>query len=250
MKSILTAAAALAAGVCCADVTSSNIVGYQTSAELTKGANTTYAAMFENVTGENLPLSGLKLSDGCPADGTTSIMWWVGHWEKAFWVELDFDPNNIGWGDDEDWLPIDKTFEIGEAFFVQASSGTTEPTITAAGQVLDANGADYYGIELPKGQNKFVSNPFPGSINLQDIKLSAGCPADGTTSIMWWVGHWEKAFWVELDFNPEDLGWGDDEDWLPIEKTMALGEGYFVQASSGTTEPEMLFPNPLASAKE
>ena len=203
--------------------------------------------MFENVTGAGLDLQSITLSAGCPANGGTYIMWWEGKWVKAYWVELDFDPDNLGWGDDEDWLPIDKTFDVGEAFFIQASSATTEPAITAAGQVLNASGAAAYGIPLPKGALQFVTSPFPGEVDLQKIALSAGCPANGGTYLMWWEGKWVKAYWVELDFDPDNLGWGDDEDWLPITKTMAKGEGFFIQASSATTEPEIVFPNPLAT---
>ena len=192
------------------------------------------------------------MSEGVTPDSGTYIMYWEGKWEKAYWVELqDVDGYPAGWGDYDNWETIDKSFELGEAFFVSPNSLTTDPAITIAGQVYDAKGAAYGAIPLTKGNMDFVSPIYPGpGLALSDIKMSEGVNPDSGSYIMWWEGVWVKAYWVELqDVDGYPAGWGDYDNWETVTKDFAQSEGYFVSANSLTVEPAILFPNPLAEKK-
>ncbi len=128
MKKLITAAMtlALAAGMASAQVQSANIVGYTTQA-LPAEQQIIVGVPFQNVGGGPVDLQDIVVS-GVAADATTVLWWWNKDtltYTKAYWVELDFDPENLGWGDPQDWLPITKTFAAGEGFWIQAPAGAT-----------------------------------------------------------------------------------------------------------------------------
>ena len=118
----------------------------------------------------------------------------------------------------------------------------------AVAQVTSDNIVGYNKIALPTRQQIIIGNGFQavggGPISLQDI-LVEGVPADGGTVIWWWnkdTSRYTKAHWVELDFDPDNLGWGDPQNWLPITKSFAAGEGFWIQAPAGAT---VNFANPF-----
>ena len=252
MKKLLALGAIAVAAPLFAAVESPNIVGYQTS-DLTSsvGSLITSGVMFQNTTGSSIDIQSIQMGASVYADAGSYIMWWEGHWEKAYWVELqDVDGTPKGWGDDENWETINKTFELGEAFFVFGSSDNAAPSITVSGQVYNP-GTQYAGVSLAPGSLEFVSPVFPlGEISIQSIKMADAVYADAGSYIMWWEGHWEKAYWVELqDVDGTPKGWGDDENWETINKTLGSGEGFFAFGSSDNAAPEILFPNPLYVAE-
>ena len=72
-----------------------------------------------------------------PADGGTMAWWWDKNtrtYTRSYWVDLyDADGEEVGkkgWGDGENWIAMEKTFDAGEAFWVEAP---------AAAQVIWAN---------------------------------------------------------------------------------------------------------------
>ena len=128
MKKLITAAMtlALAAGMASAQVESANIVGYTTQALPTQ-RQIIIGVPFQNVGGGPVDLQDITMDGVTPTGGT--VLWW---WNKdtriytsAYWVELDFNPANLGWGDGQDWIAIDKTFAAGEGFWIQAPAGAT-----------------------------------------------------------------------------------------------------------------------------
>jgi hypothetical protein len=128
MKRLMTAATALAlaAGMASAQVESANIVGYTTQA-LPAEQQIIVGVPFQNVGGGPVDLQDIVVR-GVAADGGTVLWWWnkdTSRYTRAYWVELDFNPANLGWGDPQDWLPITKTFAAGEGFWIQAPAGAT-----------------------------------------------------------------------------------------------------------------------------
>jgi len=132
MKKLITAATALAlaAGMASAQVESANIVGYTTQA-LPAEQQIIVGVPFQNVGGGPVDLQDIVVS-GVAANGGTVLWWWnkdTGIYTRAYWVELYDavgDPVGVdGWGDQVDWIAIDKTFAAGEGFWIKAPAGAT-----------------------------------------------------------------------------------------------------------------------------
>ena len=74
-------------------------------------------------------LQSLKMDEDC-ADGGADVWWWNGstYDAHAFWyTELYADEDGektlgyAGWGDFDYWMPVSKTFNAGEGFWVRAN---------------------------------------------------------------------------------------------------------------------------------
>ena len=99
MKKLITAAMtlALAAGMASAQVESANIVGYTTQALPTQ-QQIIVGVPFQNVGGGPVDLQDITM-DGVTPTGGTVLWWWnkdTGIYTRAFWVEIDINPANLG----------------------------------------------------------------------------------------------------------------------------------------------------------
>ena len=84
--------------------------------------------------GENaLDLQSITMDDSV-VDGDAQIWWWNGstYDARAFWyTELYADEEGettlgyAGWGDFDYWMPINKTFEAGQGFWIQSGVNAT-----------------------------------------------------------------------------------------------------------------------------
>ncbi len=238
----LAAAAAISAFA--TGIESANTVGYQSDAMDSAGVLEMTGIMFKGVGANVIDIQLLKMNSGTPADATTSIMYWVPGgtaWTYAYWCELyndeemedpivDGEGNPVlGWGSDL-WqiLPdaAERKFKLGSGFFLNSSGDAEDPALTVSGEVKNEPTAQYIGVPVTAGVLEIVSNPMPDNgLEIQQIAMSDGVPADATTSIMYWVPGgtaWTYAYWCEL-YNDEEmedpivdgegnpvLGWGSD----------------------------------------
>ena len=260
----MLSAAVLAAGVAMADgVESSDIVGYNTKTVTTAGYQEMVGASFNSVGAEALDIQDITLV-GDNATGTSWIKWWdpatKTYSPKAVYVDTLCDPSDPtgdtdldygGWGDN-DWFPVVKTFAPGEGFwFSPAKNGVG---ITTAGSV-EKTANQYVGRTVAvAGQQIMVLNAFPTALDIQSIVLE-GDSAAGTTWIKWWNSasktYSPKAVYVDTLCDPSDPtgdtdldygGWGDN-DWFPVDKEFAVGDGFwFSPAKNNVT---ICFPNPF-----
>ena len=91
---------------------------------LTKGSMDFVSPVFPTST---YSIQNFKLCDNVPPDGSSYIMYWEGYWIQPYWVELqDVDGNPAGWGDQNNWETVTKTFKAGEGFFACASDACGE----------------------------------------------------------------------------------------------------------------------------
>ena len=72
-------------------------------------------------------LQSVAMDEKTPPTGETMVWWWNKEnrtYTRAYWVDLyDADGEEVGkkgWGDGENWIAIEKTFDAGEAFWAQA----------------------------------------------------------------------------------------------------------------------------------
>lgn len=93
-------------------------------------------------------------------------------------------------------------------------------------------------------------------LDLQTITMDDDV-VDGGASIWWWntdTGKYDaSAYWYTELYADEEgettlgyAGWGDPEYWMPISKTFAAGEGFWIQAGANAT---VKFPNPFYTAE-
>ena len=265
MKKLMFAAAVAAGLVAFGDgLESQNTVGYETRS-LTADTKTITGANFVTVGQNSLNLQSITM-DSDVVDGGAQIWWWntaTGKYNaQAFWyTELYADEEGettlgyAGWGDPEYWMPISKTFAPGESFWIQAG---VNASVTIAGEVLAAAAnEEYVGIDLTADQKVQLTNPFPvGTFSLQSIKMDDDV-VDGGAQIWWWnstTGKYDaQAFWYTELYADEEgettlgyAGWGDPEYWMPITKTFAAGEGFWIQVGVNAT---VKFPNPFYVAE-
>jgi hypothetical protein len=181
-----------------------------------------------------------------------------------------------------------KTFKCGEGFWIQPSSGVANPQVTIAGQVKAAVSTDaMVAISVTAARKQLVTNPFPvGNYDIQDIVCKDGTsdPVNGAFK-MWWYDpaqlkyvyaaymndayaddgeddgwgteYTDKFYWVTDDddtFIYAPLGWKHDEGATATindhEKKFAAGEGFWLQPSSGVSNPKVYFPNPFYKSAE
>ena len=213
----------------------SNIVGYTTkgvdaSKKLLSGAQ------FVEVGKGGLDLASIKL-EGVDPDSTTRIQWWNGTgYDQAAWLEIDDNPNNIGWGDFLSWEGVSHTFDPGEGFWILMSANVSSPKVTQAGEVALSE-ANTYDFPLAASKKFMVINPLPTDILLSDIML-IGVDPDSTTRIQWWNGTgYDQAAWLEIDDNPNNIGWGDFLSWEGVSHKFVPGDGFWITVSGNVTAP-------------
>ena len=148
MKKLMFVAALAATTALWADgLESHNTVGYQTM-DLTAGKQVMKGAMFITVGDSALSLQDIRMDAATPANASTKIWWWnkdTRKYTNAYWcpscnadgdyidaegqvVEKEEDAALV-WGDEDGWIAIDKTFDAGEAFWVQPDSSASAPVI-------------------------------------------------------------------------------------------------------------------------
>jgi len=197
---------------------------------------------------------------GNPADTSAWIKWWDPatkvYSAKALYVSELYDdqgeaivPKTAGWGDD-DWVPVEKTFVPGEGFWWGV--GKANCGLTVSGEVIQP-ASEYVGRKITKAnQQQMVINPFPMALDIQSIKVD-GSPADTSAWIKWWDPatkvYSAKALFVSELYDdqgeaivPKTAGWGDD-DWVPVEKTFAAGDGFWWGV--GKADCTLQMPNPF-----
>jgi hypothetical protein len=88
-----------------------------------------------------------------------------------------------------------------------------------------------------------VINPLPVAISLADIEL-VNVPATGAASILWWNGSgYEGAAWMEIMFDPKDIGWGDGLTAERVTHTFGANEGFWIVIPTGVSDPAVKIAN-------
>ena len=169
MKKLMFAAAAIAAGVALADVTSDNVVGYNTTDNTAGDASFIFGASFNAVNGNGVPFNSLICPEEFEDDdqiqtaytderGLTQmhIFFYFGEW-------LDEEYNPIA---EDEGLPLG-----GSAWFI-SSSGTAK-TLTTSGEVRKTN-----FIHTFTEPSSLITSAFPMPFCPNSENCSWGCSDD------------------------------------------------------------------------
>jgi folate-binding Fe-S cluster repair protein YgfZ len=222
-------------------VESDNIVGYTTKS-LEAGQKSITGAQFVEVGADGLDLASIKLVN-VPAEGTAFIQWWNGSgYDRAAWVEIEYEAGADGWGDENTWEALPHTFAAGDGFWIVLPGGISGAQVIQSGEVA-VSSATTYDFSLEAGQKSIVINPLPTELNLSDIAL-ANVPAEGTAFIQWWNGAgYDRAAWVEIEYEAGADGWGDENTWEALPYTFAVGEGFWIVLPGGVDSPAVQIAN-------
>lgn len=177
MKKLMFAVAALAAGVACAEITSANIVGYQTYANEI-GVNNITAAFTPMNLAKKWTVD-VKVFDTEAVGGDTMMLLNMDIFDLDSFVFFGYDGEgkSAGWAYNTSDLvtgdPIQETvasFEVAPGDVTYTQPGDGIPGFTVAGQVADVKGAQ---VVIPDSMPVDFSNPYPKATTLGDIEAFA-----------------------------------------------------------------------------
>ncbi len=240
MKKLMIAAAALTAGFAMADVVSSDIVGYAQSS-LKYGASMT-TPQFINVSGsEGMPLQSIiPQGDDLVDNVYLKTLDAYGRTVVSYaWCDYAGDSGEeIGWVNDDLEIVEGVTFTAGQGLWIQASS--SEQGLQTAGKV----GSDDVRVTLRYGAIG-TGNPFPVSIDLQDILPEGDDLVDNVyLKTLDNYGRTETSYaWCDYAGDSgEEVGWVNDDLEIVEGVSFAPGQGLWIQASS--SNQYLRFPAP------
>ena len=233
MKKAMFGLACAAAMVVCADITSSNIVGYNN-----KDACANYSLgipMFNEVCGTGMDLQKIvPVGENVSGTGDITLQTFTDEANSdevfSWFTEADMGFAD-GWYNDSFEL-AEKTFAPGEGFMLGAAAGAIQLNfageVNLAEKIIDC-GANY----------SLLGNFRPVSIDLQSI-VPQGDNVSGTGDITLQTFTDEAnsdevfSWFTEADMGFAD-GWYNDSFEL-AEKTFAPGEGFMLGAASGAIQ--------------
>ena len=255
-----------------AEVTSSNVVGYQKIA-LTGGKSDILGAQFNPISGE-ASIQDITVDGDISIEGVDMIMWWdsaTATYSKAFYWGVDVaeeyygvynpddeeyeNPLGAGWGDGNAYV-VEASLPAGSGFWADSENGGY---LVVSGEVPSSG-----IVPLVGGESALICNPFPVDTDIQTIGVSGDISIEGVDMIMWWdaaTGTYSKAFYWGVDvaeeyygvYNPDDeeyenplgAGWGDGNAYI-IRATIPAGHGFWAESENGGN---LVFQNPMSAAE-
>ena len=229
MKKLIMAAAAITAGFAMADVVSSSVVGYQ-EFSLNNGFGMT-TMTFKPISGDTIPLQSLiPTGTGVGGYGDVAIqtMDAEGNWDGEYtWFTAENSGSVDGWFDVNFEL-TDATVNYKQGLFVQTSADDVK--ITYSGAVATGT----IETAVPNGFS-MSGNATPVALDLQSITptgTGVGGYGDVAIQTMDENGNWDGEYtWFNAENSGSEDGWYD-ADFNLAEKTIAPGQGIFLQASA------------------
>ena len=230
MKKLMIAAAALTAGFAMADVVSSDIVGYAQSG--LKTGYTLTGAQFLNIGSDTAtPLQSIIPTGDDTSDNVTlqTLDAYGNSVDMYTWINWAGDSGDEeGWVDDTYSIVDGVTFATGSGLWVSGSS--SEQGFQTSGSVgkLDVN------VGLRSGYTAVV-NPFPVSVNLQDILPTGDDTSDNVTlqTLDAYGNSVDMYTWINwAGDSGDEEGWVDDTYTIVSGVTFEPGQGFWVSGSS------------------
>ncbi|MGN1359567.1 MAG: hypothetical protein ACI4X9_03845 [Kiritimatiellia bacterium] len=245
MKKALVALALFAAGIAAADVTSSNIVGYNKS---TTGADNNFCTVpFFSIGYNTSDIQQIQLDDG----GLGSIGWgeelfsiWEGvptvkSGSEFLFLDASMDPTGEAttyyWGDDTG-NKASFSVDAGQGVVINCAA---DLTVQAQGDV-PTSAVSFTTI----ADNNFTGNPFPQAIDVQNIKIDdegAGAIGWGEELFAVWEGiptvkSGSEFLFLDASMDPTGEAttyyWGDDAG-NKVSYSIAAGQGVVVNCAEG-----------------
>ena len=270
MKKLMFAAAAVAAGVAVADVTSANIVGYNTCSEMQTSATeqklNMMAIPFSAVDGKGISLNDLVFSNPKASSRATQadqILLWVysdksQKYEYEYWYRKSTGWFAVSGGADFD-VAYPNGLPAGTTFWYNAYKKTGAETLTTSGAVCE----DQQVVRnVLRDSLNFVSFPYPVALKLNDKTQAdwgtavASSRATQADQIMLWVYNAQTDKYEYEYYYLKSSGWtavsGGNAFEINHPNGVTVGTGFWYKAykKSGSTDFDITFKSPLAKAAE
>lgn len=257
MKKLMCAIAAVSAGICFADVTSANVVGYNTAKTVSgfQGAGTCFMAIGKTGTMADLQVTGygdsyedqniqaVKLDTYGRDTGT-----------KMYWVDADYGSDGVWYGWYNDGWDVDlNSTPLASGEGVWFMSPNTDIKIQSSGEVNN----EVIPVTLVAGyqlcpnatpttvkMNKAYMNGYGEGYedqNIQAVKLDTFGRDSG-----------DKMYWVDADYGSDGVwyGWYNDGWDVELGENTTLEPGEAVWLTSPTAGWTLNWPSPLAKDAE
>lgn len=235
MKKLMCAVAALSTGICLADITSANIVGYNT-AELTKGKYNTMTVQFGNVGTGTFSLNDIKTDNMTAAEiseEADAIQFWnpATSGYESYYLYSGPDADD-GWYNAETDASFDDDYPTGKpagTAFWYIARGTGTGTGVTSGEVESVNDVT---ITLTKGNYNLVASAYPTTLDLNAMVctgLTAGEGSDDADLIQFWVPATSGYEMYYLYAGPDA-----DDGWYNAETDAAFADDYPAGKPAGT----------------
>jgi len=260
----MCAVAALSAGICMADITSANIVGYQTVNAPAAGTYMALSVSFDNVGQDASYKIASLLSVGAPKGAATALtsadqIWlWdteAGDWVKYFYRKIG-NQAAVGWCKAGSTTETTDTISAGETFFFRRGGGGASTTITLSGQVKPFTASAVYDAPAA-GSYKFMGYPWPVELAIADFDKYQGAPKGAATALtsadqIWlWdteAGDWVKYFYRKIG-NQAAVGWCKAGATTKTTDKIPAGQGFFFRRGGGGTADKITFTFSNSSAE-
>ena len=275
MKKLMFAAAAIAAGVAVADVTSANVVGYQNQPLVgNNGVNWVVATIQDmNNTLEEQTLGSFKIPTDQAFGGGATIVLEIYGTDGKLKGEYSFcdEENAAGygltypgwypleamqyWSATDDDLSNDVIVPFGSGVII--TSGEADTTVTFAGQVL---GEKTYRLFGNNGVN-WIGNATPVNLTLGDLGIPTDQAFGGGATIVLEIYGTDGKLKGEYSFCDEEnaAGYGlTNPGWYPLEamqywsatdddlsNDIPLTSGQMVIITSGEADTTLTLPDPM-----
>lgn len=275
MKKLMCAIAAVSAGICLADVTSANIVGYNTLSELqASSAKKLYNMLsipFTAVDGKGISLDDLVFSNGKSASMSGSadqIKLWVLD-ENGVYTYQDWYHSTSGWkglSDSIKGLTCAQVYpnglEAGTVFWYVATKRAVAGTYTTSGAVDSEVSVTR---TIKRDSYNFVSYPYPTPLKLNDSNsVDWGAAAKSSMSgsadkIYLWVYDEASGEYTYEIWYVKSSGWvglsdavknKTFEDVYPNGVKVGTGFWYVAKSKSGSESFDITFKSPLEKSAE
>ena len=272
MKKVMCAIAAVSAGICLADITSANIVGYNTCSEMQASASENMfnlmAIPFENTNGKGVSLNDLKFSNPTAnarfANADQIQLWVKNESTGVYGYEIWF-LKSTGWFAVSGGASFDETYKdglpAGTAFWYRSAkkTGGVAGNLTSAGAVV---GDDIVKRTIVRDDFNFVSYPYPVPLMLNDAEMVdwGECVANArfanADQIQLWVKNEATGVYVYEIYYKTSSGWkavsGGNLFEVNHPNGVSVGTGFWykAKAKSGSESFDITFKSPLAKAAE
>ena len=233
MKQALVALALFAAGIAVADVTSSNIVGYQKIPVIKglSGVTPTFVA----IGGGDIKLKNIVPSEGFYNSGNIQFFSDEGNGKVSFTAYYYYDAGdveNAGWYDlDTDEDLGDTTIAAGSGFFAYSNA---EATFTVSGEVKQGTTT----VPLVKGLT-WAGNGTVNNLKLKDIVPSEAFYNSGNLQFFSAEGNGKVSFTAYYYYDAGDVenaGWYDlDTDESLDDTDVPAGSAVFAYSNAEAT---------------
>ena len=247
-------------GAVLADVTSANIVGYQTITAPAAGKYVSLSVQFDTLDAADKTVNDLftyatGTPKGTPVYGTQADCLWL--WDETLgdgagnWAKFFYRPASKGFCAQGKTTLSTQVVPSGSTILFYRGTGAGAATLSLAGGVKPLKSAIVQS-GLLAGKYRFMCYPWPVPFNVNKIaacqKAPKGTPVYGTQADCIWI--WDKTLgdgagnWAKYFYRPASKGYCLQGKTTLADVEIPAGEGFLFFRGTGGAEETITFKGP------